>query len=262
MRPSILILHYTGVASAAKAIDWLSRPDSRVSCHYVIDETGRITQMVAEEARAWHAGEASWAGETDINSASIGVEMQNPGHELGYPDFPEPQLVRRRSVGTGHPHPASASGPSACWPTPMWRPSARSIRRKVSLGAACRRGCRPLGRAGSARRRRTRHRRRRRRPPVCRAADASCAAMATRSSRPGSSTVPPSWSSRRSSATSVPPGSTAASTPRPSPRSSASLPRCPPGRESRLASEARSRPAAVRICLRPTSQKRAETSQN
>ena len=92
MCPSILLLHYTGVASAAKAIDWLSRPDSHVSCHYVIDETGRITQMVAEEARAWHAGEASWAGESDINSASIGVEIQNPGHELGYPDFPEPQL--------------------------------------------------------------------------------------------------------------------------------------------------------------------------
>jgi len=83
MCPSILLLHYTGVASAAKAIDWLSRPDSRVSCHYVIDETGRITQMVAEEARAWRAGEASWAGESDINSASIGVEIQNPGHEMG-----------------------------------------------------------------------------------------------------------------------------------------------------------------------------------
>jgi N-acetylmuramoyl-L-alanine amidase len=93
LRPSILLLHYTGVASAAKAIDWLSRPDSRVSCHYVVDESGCITQMVAEEARAWHAGDACWGGETDINSASIGVEMQNPGHELGYPDFPEAQLA-------------------------------------------------------------------------------------------------------------------------------------------------------------------------
>jgi N-acetylmuramoyl-L-alanine amidase len=49
--------------------------------------------MVAEAVRAWHAGEASWAGETDINSASIGIEIQNPGHELGYPDFSEPQLT-------------------------------------------------------------------------------------------------------------------------------------------------------------------------
>jgi N-acetylmuramoyl-L-alanine amidase len=93
LRPTILLLHYTGVASAANAIDWLSRPDSRVSCHYVVDECGCITQMVAEEARAWHAGEACWGGETDINSASIGIELHNPGHEFGYPDFSEAQLA-------------------------------------------------------------------------------------------------------------------------------------------------------------------------
>jgi len=91
-RPSILLLHYTGVASAAKAIDWLSRAESRVSAHYVVDEAGQITQLVAEAMRAWHAGLAVWAGESDINSASIGIEIHNPGHELGYPDFPEPQL--------------------------------------------------------------------------------------------------------------------------------------------------------------------------
>ena len=92
-QPSILLLHYTGVASAAKAIDWLSRSESKVSAHYVIDDAGRITQLVAEAMRAWHAGLAAWAGETDINSASIGIEIHNPGHELGYPDFPEPQLA-------------------------------------------------------------------------------------------------------------------------------------------------------------------------
>jgi N-acetylmuramoyl-L-alanine amidase len=90
--PSILLLHYTGVASAAKAIDWLSRAESKVSAHYVVDEAGFVTQLVAEDMRAWHAGLAAWAGETDINSASIGIEVQNPGHELGYPDFPEPQV--------------------------------------------------------------------------------------------------------------------------------------------------------------------------
>lgn len=92
VRPSLLILHYTGMSSAEKAIDWLARPESKVSCHYVIDEHGRITQMVAEGARAWHAGLSSWAGETDINSASIGIEIQNPGHEHGYPEFPEAQM--------------------------------------------------------------------------------------------------------------------------------------------------------------------------
>jgi N-acetylmuramoyl-L-alanine amidase len=93
MRPSILLLHYTGVESAAKAIDWLTRAESKVSCHYAIDEAGSITQMVAEEMRAWHAGEAMWAGECDINSASIGIEIHNPGHAMGYPDFPEVQLA-------------------------------------------------------------------------------------------------------------------------------------------------------------------------
>jgi len=93
VRPTMLLLHYTGVAKAATAIDWLSRDESKVSAHYVIDEAGAITQLVAEEMRAWHAGLAVWAGEADINSASIGIEIHNPGHEAGYPDFPEPQLA-------------------------------------------------------------------------------------------------------------------------------------------------------------------------
>ena len=56
----MLLLHYTGVESAARAIDWLARPESNVSCHYVIDEAGTITQMVAETQRAWHAGASRW----------------------------------------------------------------------------------------------------------------------------------------------------------------------------------------------------------
>jgi N-acetylmuramoyl-L-alanine amidase len=90
--PTILLLHYTGMATAQKAIDWLCTADSRVSCHYLVDEAGRITQMVPEGMRAWHAGESFWAGETDINSASVGIEIANPGHGLGYCDFPEAQM--------------------------------------------------------------------------------------------------------------------------------------------------------------------------
>jgi N-acetylmuramoyl-L-alanine amidase len=89
---SILLFHYTGMESAPKAVDWLCQPDSRVSCHYLVDEAGHITQMVHEEMRAWHAGESYWAGETDINSASIGIEIANPGHLIGYTDFPELQM--------------------------------------------------------------------------------------------------------------------------------------------------------------------------
>lgn len=92
VRPSLLILHYTGMLSARAAIDYLAKAESKVSCHYVIDEHGRITQMVAEGSRAWHAGVSSWKGETDINSLSIGIEIQNPGHELGYPSFPAAQM--------------------------------------------------------------------------------------------------------------------------------------------------------------------------
>ncbi len=90
--PSILLMHYTGMASAERALDWLCVPESRVSCHYFIDETGHVTQMVREEMRAWHAGEAFWAGDRDINSASIGIEIANPGHDAGYPDFPDAQM--------------------------------------------------------------------------------------------------------------------------------------------------------------------------
>ena len=92
MRPDLLLLHYTGMTSAAAAVAWLARADSKVSCHYVIDVDGTITQQVPEVMRAWHAGVSSWRGETDINSCSIGIEIQNPGHAMGYHDFPPPQM--------------------------------------------------------------------------------------------------------------------------------------------------------------------------
>lgn len=91
-RPAFLIMHYTGMSSAEKAIGWLACAESNVSCHYVIDEKGAITQLVPEKLRAWHAGVSFWKGETDINSHSIGIEIQNPGHSDGYPDFPHAQI--------------------------------------------------------------------------------------------------------------------------------------------------------------------------
>ena len=91
-RPELLILHYTGMSSADKAIGWLAKAESRVSCHYVIDEAGHISQLVPETLRAWHAGISSWRGQTDVNSRSIGIEIHNPGHEHGYPDFPFDQM--------------------------------------------------------------------------------------------------------------------------------------------------------------------------
>ena len=88
----MLILHYTGMDSAEAALDWLTREESAVSCHYFVDEEGRIAQLVSESERAWHAGQSRWAGETDINSCSIGIETHNPGHEFDYPDFPDAEM--------------------------------------------------------------------------------------------------------------------------------------------------------------------------
>ncbi len=88
----MLVLHYTGMTCTREAIDWLVNPKSRVSAHYLVEENGRIVQMVAEERRAWHAGVARWRDVTDVNSASIGIEIANPGHEWGYEPFPEVQM--------------------------------------------------------------------------------------------------------------------------------------------------------------------------
>lgn len=90
--PDMLILHYTGMESCEAALDWLTREESKVSAHYLIDESGQVTQMVAEEMRAWHAGQSHWAGETDLNSCSIGIEIHNPGHEFGYREFTDMQM--------------------------------------------------------------------------------------------------------------------------------------------------------------------------
>jgi N-acetylmuramoyl-L-alanine amidase len=90
--PQLLILHYTGLETVRRSIDVLCDPICEVSCHYLVDVDGRVTQMVREADRAWHAGLSYWRGETDINSSSVGIEIQNPGHALGYPDFPEAQM--------------------------------------------------------------------------------------------------------------------------------------------------------------------------
>jgi N-acetylmuramoyl-L-alanine amidase len=90
--PKILIIHYTGLETVQRSIAVLSDPACEVSCHYVVDVDGRVTQMVREADRAWHAGRSYWQGETDINSCSIGIEIQNPGHEFGLPQFPETQM--------------------------------------------------------------------------------------------------------------------------------------------------------------------------
>lgn len=90
---SILVLHYTGMADATSAFRRLTDPAAKVSSHYLIAEDGQICRLVEEGKRAWHAGKSYWRGVTDINSASIGIELVNPGHEFGYRPFPEEQMA-------------------------------------------------------------------------------------------------------------------------------------------------------------------------
>jgi N-acetylmuramoyl-L-alanine amidase len=86
-----LVLHYTGMPSAAAALERLCDPAAGVSAHYLIDEDGSVVQMVPDERRAWHAGASSWAGRSRLNDVSIGIELVNPGHEWGYRPFTEAQ---------------------------------------------------------------------------------------------------------------------------------------------------------------------------
>lgn len=87
-----IVLHYTDMASASEAIERLRDPIAKVSAHYLIDETGLIYNLVAEDKRAWHAGESYWAGRPKVNDFSIGIEIANPGHSLGYIPFPAAQM--------------------------------------------------------------------------------------------------------------------------------------------------------------------------
>ena len=91
-RPNSIILHYTGMPTGEAALKALTDPAREVSAHYLVWEDGSIDQLVAESDRAWHAGRGSWKGESDLNSASVGIEIVNPGHDGGLPPFPAPQI--------------------------------------------------------------------------------------------------------------------------------------------------------------------------
>jgi N-acetylmuramoyl-L-alanine amidase len=93
-QPDILLLHYTGMKTTQAALERLCDPGARVSSHYLVFEDGRVFQLVPEARRAYHAGESSWEGMTDINSRSIGIEIGNQGHDFGCPAFPDLQIER------------------------------------------------------------------------------------------------------------------------------------------------------------------------
>jgi N-acetylmuramoyl-L-alanine amidase len=92
LAPDCLILHYTGMVTGEAAEAWLCNPESEVSSHYLVHEDGRIVQMVREADRAWHAGKGSWRGRSDVNSFSIGIEIENAGPLEDFPEFPVRQI--------------------------------------------------------------------------------------------------------------------------------------------------------------------------
>jgi N-acetylmuramoyl-L-alanine amidase len=89
----MLVLHYTGMSSAAAALERLCDPAAKVSAHYTVDEDGTVYAHVSETLRAWHAGLSFWAGTRDVNGCSIGIEIVNPGHDYGYRAFPGAQIA-------------------------------------------------------------------------------------------------------------------------------------------------------------------------
>ncbi len=85
---SIIVLHYTAMETAEAALERMCDPETEVSAHYLVGKDGKLYQLVDEEYRAWHAGEGSWAGHDDINSRSIGIELDNDGKSA----FDEPLM--------------------------------------------------------------------------------------------------------------------------------------------------------------------------
>ena len=87
-----VVIHYTGMQSEIESIDRLKNTSSKVSCHYLINRKGLITQLVMENKVAWHAGKSKWKKFNNLNSNSIGIELVNKGHQWGYQNFSNLQI--------------------------------------------------------------------------------------------------------------------------------------------------------------------------
>ena len=92
-RVKFVIIHYTGMQSEIVSIKRLKNSKAKVSCHYLINRKGEITQMVKENKVAWHAGKSKWKNFNNLNDSSIGIELVNKGHEFGYQNFSKNQIT-------------------------------------------------------------------------------------------------------------------------------------------------------------------------
>lgn len=96
-----IVIHYTDTRTEADALEILCDRERQVSAHYLIGEQGTVYRLVPESERAWHAGLSFWRGERDVNSRSIGIELQNPGERFGYRSFPDAQMVALATLCAG-----------------------------------------------------------------------------------------------------------------------------------------------------------------
>lgn len=97
LTPHLVVLHFTAMASAEAALERLCDPEAEVSAHYLISRRGEVFQLVAEDQRAWHAGAGEWAGQGDVNSRSIGIELDNGGDH----PFSEPLMAALEALLPG-----------------------------------------------------------------------------------------------------------------------------------------------------------------
>ena len=87
-----VIIHYTGMQSEIESIKRLKDPKSKVSAHYLINVSGKVIQLVKDNDVAWHAGKSRWKNDKNLNTLSLGIELQNKGHKQKYPSFPKKQI--------------------------------------------------------------------------------------------------------------------------------------------------------------------------
>jgi len=126
LRPELIVIHYTAMNSAQAALERLCDPVAEVSAHYLIGADGTLWQMVGEQDRAWHAGAGEWAGRADVNSRSIGIELDNRGdHPFGAAQMDVLETLLARIMADWHISPAEVIGHSDMAPGRKQDPGAR-----------------------------------------------------------------------------------------------------------------------------------------
>tara|TARA_B110000438_G_scaffold277208_1_gene299638 strand:+ start:497 stop:1222 length:726 start_codon:yes stop_codon:yes gene_type:complete len=89
----IIVIHYTGMQSERESLAKLCNPKSKVSSHFLINQNGKVYRLVQDDRVAWHAGKSCWGNYKNLNKNSIGIELVNKGHQLGYTNFKKKQLI-------------------------------------------------------------------------------------------------------------------------------------------------------------------------